>query len=153
LAQAGLWYDAVAAAADISALDQHAALDTLMNEVGLTSEPANTTAKRPAVTGPGKTGGAKKRIDVRRNRGAILDRSADRNAGAVLGIIELRDDPGAVYQRTPSADARDLLGIQGSVGRCSSRGRNRRTVRCGPSPPVSESRRGRGIAAGRLIRS
>jgi hypothetical protein len=39
LAQAGLWYDAVAAAADISALDRHAALDTLMNEVGLV-EPA-----------------------------------------------------------------------------------------------------------------
>ncbi|SRR5216683_2860098 len=39
LAQAGQWYDAVAAAADISALDRHAALDTLMNEVGLV-EPA-----------------------------------------------------------------------------------------------------------------
>jgi hypothetical protein len=39
LAQAGLWYDAVAAAADISALDRHTALDTLMNEVGLV-EPA-----------------------------------------------------------------------------------------------------------------
>jgi hypothetical protein len=39
LAQAGLWYDAVAAAADTSALDRHAALDTLMNEVGLV-EPA-----------------------------------------------------------------------------------------------------------------
>ena len=38
-AQAGLWYDAVAAAADIGALDRHAALDALMNEVGLT-EPA-----------------------------------------------------------------------------------------------------------------
>jgi hypothetical protein len=39
LAQAGLWYDAVAAAADISALDRHTTLDTLMNEVGLV-EPA-----------------------------------------------------------------------------------------------------------------
>jgi hypothetical protein len=39
LAQAGLWYDAVGAAADISALDRHAALDMLMNEVGLV-EPA-----------------------------------------------------------------------------------------------------------------
>jgi hypothetical protein len=39
LAQAGLWYDAVAAATDISALDHHAALDMLMNEVGLV-EPA-----------------------------------------------------------------------------------------------------------------
>jgi len=38
-AQAGLWYDAVAAAADIGAFDRHAALDALMNEVGLT-EPA-----------------------------------------------------------------------------------------------------------------
>jgi hypothetical protein len=35
-ADAGLWYDAIAAAAD---LDQHAALDALMNEVGLV-EPA-----------------------------------------------------------------------------------------------------------------
>ena len=39
LAQAGLWYDAVAAAADIEAFDRHAALDALMNEVGLV-EPA-----------------------------------------------------------------------------------------------------------------
>jgi hypothetical protein len=39
LAQAGLWYDAVAAAADIEASDRHAALDALMNEVGLV-EPA-----------------------------------------------------------------------------------------------------------------
>jgi hypothetical protein len=36
LADAGLWYDAIAAAAD---LDQHAALDAMMNEVGLV-EPA-----------------------------------------------------------------------------------------------------------------
>jgi hypothetical protein len=35
LARAGLWYDAVAAAADIEASDRHAALDALMNEVGL----------------------------------------------------------------------------------------------------------------------
>ena len=34
-AQAGLWYDAVAAAAESATFDQHAALDALMNEVGL----------------------------------------------------------------------------------------------------------------------
>jgi Domain of Unknown Function (DUF928) len=39
LAQAGLWYDAVAAAAETAALDRHVALDALMNEVGLV-EPA-----------------------------------------------------------------------------------------------------------------
>jgi Domain of Unknown Function (DUF928) len=39
LAEAGLWYDAAAAAADIAAFDRHAALDALMNEVGLV-EPA-----------------------------------------------------------------------------------------------------------------
>jgi Domain of Unknown Function (DUF928) len=38
-AQAGFWYDAVAAAADMEAFDRHAALDALMNEVGLI-EPA-----------------------------------------------------------------------------------------------------------------
>ena len=38
-AQAGFWYDAVAAAADMEALDRYAALDALMNEVGLV-EPA-----------------------------------------------------------------------------------------------------------------
>jgi hypothetical protein len=38
-AQAGLWYDAVAAAADMAAFDRHAALDALMKEVGLV-EPA-----------------------------------------------------------------------------------------------------------------
>jgi hypothetical protein len=38
-AQAGLWYDAVAAAAEMAGLDRHAALDALMNEVGLV-EPA-----------------------------------------------------------------------------------------------------------------
>jgi hypothetical protein len=35
LAQAGLWYDAVAAAAEIGNLDHHATLDALMAEVGL----------------------------------------------------------------------------------------------------------------------
>jgi hypothetical protein len=35
LAQAGLWYDAVAAAADLKTFDRHAALDALMDEVGL----------------------------------------------------------------------------------------------------------------------
>jgi hypothetical protein len=39
LAQAGLWYDAVAAAADTAAFDRHAALDSLMAQVGLI-EPA-----------------------------------------------------------------------------------------------------------------
>jgi hypothetical protein len=48
-AQAGLWYDAVAAAADTAALDRHAALDALMNEVGL-AEPARHD--RQAVVGP-----------------------------------------------------------------------------------------------------
>jgi Domain of Unknown Function (DUF928) len=38
-AQAGFWYDAVAAAADMEAFDRHAALNALMNEVGLV-EPA-----------------------------------------------------------------------------------------------------------------
>ena len=40
-AQAGFWYDAVAAAADMEAFDRHAALDALMNEVGL-AEPARS---------------------------------------------------------------------------------------------------------------
>jgi hypothetical protein len=35
LAQAGIWYDAVAAAADSEASDRHAALDALMDGVGL----------------------------------------------------------------------------------------------------------------------
>jgi hypothetical protein len=39
LAQAGLWYDAVAAAANNAALDRHAALDALLDQVGL-KEPA-----------------------------------------------------------------------------------------------------------------
>jgi hypothetical protein len=38
-AHAGLWYDAVAAAAESAALDHHAALDSLMTQVGLV-EPA-----------------------------------------------------------------------------------------------------------------
>ena len=48
LAQAGLWYDAVAAAAETASLDRHAALDALMTEVGLL-EPARydrETARR-----------------------------------------------------------------------------------------------------------
>jgi hypothetical protein len=44
LAQAGIWYDAVAAAADLEAFDRHAALDALMNEVGLV-EPAKYDRK------------------------------------------------------------------------------------------------------------
>ena len=36
LADAGLWYDAVAAAAEAQSLDQHAALDALIHQVGLT---------------------------------------------------------------------------------------------------------------------
>jgi hypothetical protein len=40
-AQAGFWYDAVAAAADMEAFDRHVALDALMNEVGL-AEPARS---------------------------------------------------------------------------------------------------------------
>jgi hypothetical protein len=39
LAHGGLWYDAVAAAAETAALDRHAALDALMTQVGLV-EPA-----------------------------------------------------------------------------------------------------------------
>jgi hypothetical protein len=39
LAQAGLWYDAVAAAAEMEGFDRHAALDALMDEAGLV-EPA-----------------------------------------------------------------------------------------------------------------
>jgi Domain of Unknown Function (DUF928) len=35
LAQAGLWYDAVAAAAETATLDRHTELDALINEVGL----------------------------------------------------------------------------------------------------------------------
>jgi hypothetical protein len=44
LAQAGFWYDAVAAAADMEAFDRHAALDALMSEVGLV-EPARHDRK------------------------------------------------------------------------------------------------------------
>lgn len=36
LADAGLWYDAVAAAAEAQTLDQHAALDALIHQAGLT---------------------------------------------------------------------------------------------------------------------
>ena len=39
LAEAGLWYDAAAAATEATASDRHAALDALLNEVGLV-EPA-----------------------------------------------------------------------------------------------------------------
>jgi hypothetical protein len=49
LAQAGLWYDAVAAAAETAALDRHAALDALMTQVGL-SGPARFD--REAAGGP-----------------------------------------------------------------------------------------------------
>jgi hypothetical protein len=49
LAQAGLWYDAVAAAAETAALDRHAALDALMTQVGL-SGPARYD--REAAGGP-----------------------------------------------------------------------------------------------------
>ena len=49
LAQAGLWYDAVAAAAEMAALDRHAALDALMTQVGL-SGPARYD--REAAGGP-----------------------------------------------------------------------------------------------------
>ncbi|MGC2198666.1 MAG: DUF928 domain-containing protein [Stellaceae bacterium] len=45
LAQAGLWYDAVAAAAEIEAFDRHFALDTLMKQVGLV-EPARYDRER-----------------------------------------------------------------------------------------------------------
>jgi hypothetical protein len=48
LAGAGLWYDAIAAAAEAENLDRHAALDQLLTEVGLT-EPAN--ADRTAAGG------------------------------------------------------------------------------------------------------
>jgi hypothetical protein len=46
LAQAGLWYDAVAAAAETAALDRHAALDSLMTQVGL-AEPARYDRETP----------------------------------------------------------------------------------------------------------
>jgi len=46
-AQAGFWYDAVAAAADMEAFDRHAALDALMNEVGL-AEPARSDRQTAA---------------------------------------------------------------------------------------------------------
>jgi hypothetical protein len=34
LRKSGLWYDAIAAAAEQGAFDRHAAVDALMNEVG-----------------------------------------------------------------------------------------------------------------------
>jgi Domain of Unknown Function (DUF928) len=46
LAQAGLWYDAVAAAAETAALDRHTALDSLMTQVGL-AEPARYDRETP----------------------------------------------------------------------------------------------------------
>jgi hypothetical protein len=52
LAGAGLWYDAVAAAAEAANLDRHATLDELLTEAGLT-EPANAdrAAARSAPAG------------------------------------------------------------------------------------------------------
>jgi hypothetical protein len=60
LAQAGLWYDAIAAAAETAALDRHAALDTLMNDVGLV-EPARydrqiASGARPRPVFPAEAG-------------------------------------------------------------------------------------------------
>jgi Domain of Unknown Function (DUF928) len=52
-AQAGFWYDAVAAAADIEAFDRRAALNALMNELGLV-EPT-ISAGRAAPMTLGKT--------------------------------------------------------------------------------------------------
>jgi len=49
LAQAGLWYDAVAAAAEGAAFDRHAILDELMNEVGLV-EPAKYDRQTAGTT-------------------------------------------------------------------------------------------------------
>ena len=49
LAQAGLWYDAVAAAAEGAAFDRHAILDELMNEVGLV-EPARYDRQTAGTT-------------------------------------------------------------------------------------------------------
>ena len=52
LAQAGLWYDAVAAAAEAAAFDRHAILDELMKEVCLV-EPARYDRQR-AVASPAR---------------------------------------------------------------------------------------------------
>jgi hypothetical protein len=49
LAQAGLWYDAVAAAAEAAAFDRHAILDELMKEVGLV-EPARYDRQTAAAS-------------------------------------------------------------------------------------------------------
>lgn len=51
LAQAGLWYDAVAAAAEAAAFDRHAALDALMSEVGL-AEPARYDRQTATIDQP-----------------------------------------------------------------------------------------------------
>ena len=48
LAEAGLWYDAVDAAADLQAFDRHAALDALMKEVGLV-EPAKYDSETTGI--------------------------------------------------------------------------------------------------------
>ena len=53
LAQAGLWYDAVAAAAETAALDRHAALDALMTQVGLSGR-RDTIAKRLVASRRGR---------------------------------------------------------------------------------------------------
>jgi hypothetical protein len=51
LAQAGLWYDAVAAAAEAAPLDHHAVLDALMNDVGLV-DPAQYDRQAAGMTPP-----------------------------------------------------------------------------------------------------
>jgi hypothetical protein len=51
MAEAGLWYDAVAAAAEAAASDRHAALDALMNEVGL-AEPARYDRQAAGIDQP-----------------------------------------------------------------------------------------------------
>jgi hypothetical protein len=51
LAQAGLWYDAVAAAAEAAPLDRHAILDALMYDVGLV-DPARYDRQAAGVTPP-----------------------------------------------------------------------------------------------------
>ena len=90
-AQAGFWYDAVAAAADMEAFDRHAALDALMNEVGLveparydrqTDGPQGTIAVAPwdernAKTEPTLPGNKDRdpRSRCRRGRGAAPSRN------------------------------------------------------------------------------
>jgi hypothetical protein len=51
LAQAGLWYDAVTAAAEAAPLDRHATLDALMNDVGLV-DPARYDRQTTGATPP-----------------------------------------------------------------------------------------------------